>query len=270
MTFKDIEKCFNRALLLSFNKKKIFLVFPILILSAILVVFCRALAFNASGWIIMSLIFLPIFLITGLFLAAGVFLNRIYYHEMKNIKLHYTDVFKKSFDVIIGTSYLSVPPILTYLLLWVIFGIFVLLKEIPGIGQFIAVVLSFAPFLIIFASILLCILNLALLFFISPAIALKDKGKFTLAKDVFENLKKNILSSILFFIVGIFPILFVLGILILSAVITDIGYSFYPHSLSVILEWFFISLPFALFLTPVVIFFFNFSLETYNLFQKKV
>jgi len=269
MTLKDIERCFNRALILSFSKKKIFLVFPVLILCSILIVFFRALAINASSWLVMSLIFLPIFLTTGVLLSLGVLLGRIYYHEVKSIKFHYRDILKKSFDVILATSYLSIPPILIYLLLWVVFGIFVLLKEIPGFGQFVGVILTFAPFLIILASIVLCLINLSLLFFVSPAIALKEKGDFTLAKDILESMKKNIFGYFILLVIAVLPIFLVVGILSLSAILTNFSYSSYAHGLTVVMEWFFISLPFALCLTPAVIFFFNFSMESYNYLRKK-
>ncbi len=269
MDFRILEKSFNRALLLSFSKKKLFLVFPVLLLCAILIVFCRAMAFNASGWIIMALIFLPIFLTSGILLALGVVIIRIYYHEAKSLKFHYREVLKKSLDVIVGTSYLSLPPVLAYLLLWVIFGIFVLLKEIPQIGQFIGVILSFAPFLIVLTSLILGVINLALLFFVAPGIALKSKEQFRLAKDVFEKFKKNIFSNVLFFIIGFIPIIFIVGILSLAAVITTVSYHVFPNSVSIAIQWFFISIPFCLFLTPSTVFFFNFAAEMYNLFQKK-
>ncbi|MEI6242792.1 MAG: hypothetical protein WCP39_05240, partial [Chlamydiota bacterium] len=87
--WKDLELCFHRAFFLSFTKKKFLLVFPVLVLCGILVVFCRALAFGSSNWISMSMTFLPMFLSSGILLSLGVFLIRIYHHEVKNLKFHY-------------------------------------------------------------------------------------------------------------------------------------------------------------------------------------
>ncbi len=269
MTLNDLEKCFNRAILLCFSKKKFFFVFPILVLCGILIVFCRALSYNATGWMVMSLVFLPIFLTSGILLSLGVLLIRIYYHEVKNLKVSYNKIIKDSWNLIIGTTYLSLPPILIYLLLWIIFGIFVVLKEIPNVGNFIGVILAFAPFLIIFVSILLSIFNLGLLFYVSPAIALKASGNLRIAKDIFYKISNNLFSSLVFFFFAIFPIALVVGLLSLSAILTRLSYLVAEQTVSVAIQWFFIMLPFCAFLTPAVTFFFNFAAESYNLLDKK-
>jgi hypothetical protein len=42
------------------------------------------------------------------------------------------------------------------------------------------------------------------------------------------------------------------------------------NSLQTVLKWFFIMLPFTAFLTPAVIFFFNFAAESHVLMQKQL
>lgn len=157
MTWTDIEKAFSRSMLLSFSKRKIFLTFPVLALCGMLAVFCRAVAHDASDWIAMSLAFLPILVSSGVLLALGVLLVRIHIHEMKGLHLSFKRLVSGSLDLIMGTSYLSIPPILAYLFLWMGLGIFYLLGEIPGIGDFFSVVFAFGPFLLVFGALLLCL-----------------------------------------------------------------------------------------------------------------
>lgn len=241
------------------------LTFPILVLCGIMIVFCRAVAFEASDWIAMSLAFLPILLSSGVLLALGVLLIRIHIHEVKSLHLGFRRLIAGSVDLIMGTSYLSIPPILAYLFLWMVLGMFYLLREIPGIGDFFSVVLAFGPFLLVFGSLLLCLLTLGLLFFVAPAAAFQPHKRLSLAKRVLSLFQGRILSSFALFLLALVPIALVSGLLVLSAVLTNTS----PEkSLTVALEWFFVMLPFCAVLTPAVIFFFNFAAESYQLLQQ--
>lgn len=267
MIWTDIEKAFNRAVFLSFSKKKIALVFPVLVLCGVLIVFCRAAAFDASGWLAMSFLFLPILFSSGILLGLGVLLIRIHHHEAKRLKLGLRELLAASMDLIIGTSYLSMLPVLVYLCLWILMGVFLLLQGIPGIGYFFSVVFSFSPFLLIFGSFLLCLFNLALLFFVAPAAALHSLKTVSLAKKVFEAVQRRLFSSLCFFLIAFFPLALVGALLSIAAKVTDLNFLVGDRSLSVALEWFFIMLPCCAILTPFVIFFFNFSAESYQLLQ---
>ncbi len=242
------------------------LTFPVLILCGILAVFCRAIAYGASDWIAMSLAFLPILLSSGVLLALGVILVRIHIHEVKKLHLGFRRLITGSLDLIMGTSYLAIPPILAYLFLWMALGLFFLLREIPGIGDFFSVVLSFGPFLLVFGSLLLCLFNLGLLFFVAPAAAFQPSKRTSLAKRVLALFQGRILSSIALFLLALAPILLVVGLLTLSAFLTHAA----PEKpLTIALAWFFIMIPFAAVLTPAVIFFFNFAAESYQLLHPK-
>ncbi len=269
MEWHEIEKSFSRAIALSFSRKKIFLTFPILVLCGILTVFCRAVAYDATEWVAMSFAFLPILLSSGILLALGVLLIRIHMHEVKGLSLHFSRLMTASIDLMMGTSYLSIPPILVYLLLWIALGFFFLLKEIPGIGDFFSVVLAFGPFLLIFGSLLLCLFNLGLLFFVAPAAAFQSVRKFSMAKRIFGQFQGQLLRSIALFLLALVPIGLVTGLLCLSALLTNFSFLTMDRSLAVAFEWFFIMLPFAAILTPAVIFFFNFAAESYQLLQPK-
>jgi hypothetical protein len=267
MLWSDIEKAFNRAVLLSFSRKKLLLTFPVLVLCGILTVFCRAAAYDASDWIGLSLTFLPILLSSGILLALGSLLARIHYHEVKSLSLSFRRLISGSMDLMIGTSYLSIPSILVYLLLWIVLGMFFLLIEIPGIGDFFSVVLSFGPFLLIFGSLLLCLFNLGLLFFVAPAAAIQSIKRASLAKRVFDTLKARSFSAVALFFIAMVPILFVAGLLCIAALLTNVSFSISERSLSVAMEWFFIMIPFSAVLSPAVVFFFNFAAESHALLQ---
>jgi hypothetical protein len=166
MTFEDVEQIFNRALRFSFSKRKFLFMFPVLVICGLILVFCRALAVGAGQWVILSLTFLPIFLSSGLLLAAGVVLARVYQHEVKMIPLSFRKILVESFELMIGVSYLTLPLLVAYLFLWMLMGVFYLLKEIPTLGDVLGIILSFGPFLLVLGSLLLSFFNLFLLFFV--------------------------------------------------------------------------------------------------------
>lgn len=266
MKWTEIEEAFSRALAFSFSKKKMLLTFPVLILCGVLIVFCRTVAFGANRWIAMSFAFLPMLLSSGVLLALGVLLIRIHIYETKKLHLSFKRLIAGSADLIMGTSYLAIPPLLAYLLLWIALGVFFLLREIPGIGAFFSVVFAFGPFLLIFGSLLLCLFNLGLLFFVAPAAAFQPLKRVSLAKRVVTLFQGRILSSVSLFLIALAPILLVVGLLTLSACLTNVA----PEKpLSVALSWFFIMVPFAAILTPSAIFFFNFAAESYQLLHSK-
>ncbi len=266
MKWADVEKSFTRAMLFSFSKKKMLLTFPVLSFCGIMIVFARAIAYDASDWIGMSLAFLSILLSSGVLLALGTLLIRIHVHEVKNLKVNFRRLIAGSIDLIMGTSYLSIPPILAYLFLWMALGIFFLIGEIPGIGSFFSVVLAFGPFLLIFAALLLCLLNLCLLFFVAPAAAFQSIKKTSMTKKILSSVQGQILSSFALFLLALVPIALITGLLTLAALLSN---SQATQSLTVAIEWFFIMVPFCAVLTPAVIFFFNFAAESYQILQLK-
>jgi hypothetical protein len=269
MFWNEVEKAFSRSIALSFSKQRMMLTFPVLVLCGLLTVFCRAAACHAGDWVSFSLAFLPILLSSGILLALGVLLVRIHFHEIKQLSVSFSRLITGSLDLIVGTSYLSVPPVLAYLLLWVVLGVFFLLKEIPGIGSFFSVVFAFGPFLLIFGSLLLCLFTLGLLFYVAPAAALQSVKRMSLAKQVFTCIKGRLLTSLALFFIALVPILLVVGLLSLSAILTNLSFTMSDRSLMVAMEWFFIMLPFSAILTPATIFFFNFAAESHQILMKK-
>jgi hypothetical protein len=268
MKLSDIQFIFNRAMILSFSTKKLLLAFSVLALCGLMIVFFRALAINAGDWIIMSLTFLPFFLCVGILLAVGVVLTRIYHDEIKQKTIAYAEILSNSWEVVIGASYFSIPMILSYLLLWMMLGIFVLLQQIPGVGEFFAVILSFGPFLLNFGSLVLCLLNLAMLFFVTPIIALKGLNRIRVTDILVRRLKSDPFSNVFLAIIAVLPLLFISGLLVLAAFMTDTMCYSCAGPLHNVIQWFFIMIPFTALLTPAVVFFFNFAAEAHVLSQK--
>ncbi|MBS4171587.1 Uncharacterized protein NEOC95_002337 [Neochlamydia sp. AcF95] len=265
MTFDDLQLMFNRALALSLNKKKFLLVFTILALCGVLVVFFRGLALGANEWLMMSLTFLPIFLCAGFLLSTGIVLIRIYHDEIKKKQASYTEILAKSWEIMIGASYFCIPIILSYLLLWMLLGFFFLLEEIPAVGPFFSAILAFGPFLINLGTLLLCILSLAILFFVTPVIALKGLNRIQVADILSKRMRGDLFSNIILSLIATFPLWCLAGLLILAAWMTGSVCFSCHHPLHAILQWFFTMIPFTAVLTPAVIFFFNFAAEAHVL-----
>lgn len=269
MNFNDISFIFNRAFSLTFSKKKLLVAFIVLALCGLLVVVFKGLALDTGEWMMMSLTFLPIFLCAGVLFALGIFLIRVYHHEIKQRPVRYRDILANSLGVIVGASYFCVPIILSYLLLWIMLGIFMLLRHTPALGEIFGVVLSFAPFLLNLGSIILCFLSLAMLFFIAPIISLKGLDRIRITETLVNRFRKDVFSNILLILIAMLPLIVLTGILVLSAFLTGRVCSACEHPLHIVLQWFFIMIPFTALLSPAVVFFFNFAAESHVLLAPK-
>jgi hypothetical protein len=270
MNLSEIQFIFNRALSLTFERRKLLLVFTVLALCGLLVVFFRGLSINAGQWILMSLTFLPFFLCGGLLLSMGIMLIRIYHNEIKQKTIDYSEILSNSWEVIIGASYFSIPIILSYLLLWILLGIFFMLKQIPAVGDIFAVILAFGPFLLNLGSLCLCVLNLGLLFFVTPIVALKGANRIRVTQTLMKRFKNDVFSNILMIFLALFPLLAVTGLLVLAAFLTGTVCYNCENPLHNVLQWFFIMIPFTALLAPAVVFFFNFAAEAHVLMQKEL
>lgn len=264
MDFNGVEKAFSRAILFSASKKKLLLTFPALVLCGVFTVFCKAVALGSSDWIAMSLAFLPILLSSGVLLALGVMLIRMHALEVRSSSYSLKELFQSSAPLLMETSYFSIPPVLVYLLLWMVLGIFYLFREIPGLGNFFSVVFSFGPFLLILGSLLLCFINLLILFFVAPIAAFQNGKKAPFLKRLTYLFQGRILSRLSLFFLALVPIGAIVGFLTLAAFLTSIS----EKPLSIAMEWFFIMIPFAALLSPAVVFFFNFAAESYQLLKE--
>ncbi|MBA2727877.1 MAG: hypothetical protein H0U49_06880 [Parachlamydiaceae bacterium] len=269
MTLKDIQRIFNRSLSRTFTLKKMLIIAVVLALCGILEVFFRSLGYHASKWVIMSLTFVPLFLCTGVLLSAGIWLIRVYHDEIKGKQVSYSEVLSRSWEIIIGASYFAIPILISYLLVWMLLGIFMLLKAVPGIGDFFVAVLAFAPFLLNVTSLLLCIFSVLLLYFITPIVALKGINRMQLANVVTKRLQGDIFTNLLLGGIAILPLCVCIGVLSTAAILTESMCLACEKPVYNAVQSFFVMIPFAALLAPAVIFFFNFAAESHVLMKSQ-
>jgi hypothetical protein len=270
MTWKDLELLFNRALRFTFSRKKLLFMAPILLSCGILVVLCKAMAFNACDWVRMSLQFLPLFFCSVILITSGVVLIRIYHDEVKGLCIAYRKTIRSSLELMIQVAYLCMPLILGYILLWTVLGVFYLLRELPFIGDFLGVVLSFGPFLLLLGSFLLSVLAVKMLFYLTPAVALRSSAQVQILEDVLNRFVSNPFTNSALFIMALLPWTLVSLLMTLAAVMTENTYMAIDSRVVGGMDLFFIMLPFSLLLSPAVIFFFNFAAESYVWVQRQL
>ncbi|ADI38596.1 putative membrane protein [Waddlia chondrophila 2032/99] len=270
MTFEQIQSIFNRALFNTFHKAKLILCYFVLAMCGVLVVFFKGVSMQAGQWLAQSLTFLPIFLCAGVLFSLGILLIRIYHDEVKGKRISYRKTLWRSWEVVVGSSYVSIPIILCYLLVWMFLGIFALLSEIPSVGPFFHAVLAFAPFLLNLSCLVLILFHLALLFYVAPILALKGFNRLHISKTLMERFRQDVFANGLMLLIAMLPLLLLLTILSLAAWMTGslcVGCSSVTET---VLLWFFIMIPFTAILAPAVVFFFNFSAESHVLIMKRV
>lgn len=269
MELSDIQFSFNRALSLTFDKKKLFVVATILLLCGLMITFFRGVSLHTGQWVRLSLTFIPVFLCAGVLLSTGVLLIRIYHNEIKKRNTSYRNIVSHSWDIILGTAYLSVPIVLSYLLLWMLLGVFFLLNEIPVFGQFLGMILAFAPFLLNLGTLALCVLSVALLFFVTPAVALKGLNRIQLSQLIAKRFYQDVFFNLLFAGIALLPLIILFGLLSLTAAMTGAICYTCDHPIYNTLQWFFMMTPFMILLSPAVVFFFNFAAESHVLLQRQ-
>lgn len=269
MDYQDISFIFNRSLAHVVSKKKLLFVFCALALSGLLVVFFKGLALNAGDWVKLSLTFLPLFICAGVLLSLGILLIRIYRDEIKEREVNYWDILSTSWEGVIGASYFFIPIILCYLLLWVLLGIFVLLSEVPSAGEFFSAVLSFGPFLIVLGTLVLTAASFGILFVVAPLIAFKGLDGKAIFQLIVKRLEKDPFGNLIFLLVSLIPLGFTLTLLLAAASMAESFCLYCQNTVRTIVKWFFIMIPFTGFLTPGIVFFFNFAAEAHVLLQRQ-
>lgn len=265
----ETEAMFNRALRCSYARKKFFLLFPALVVCGIFVVLCHTFWIHSNPWVRASLAFVPAFLCSAVLMIIGVPLIRLYHDEVKEKKLSVNNTLRQSWKLMGGMASLLVPVMTAYLVLWVVLGIFYLFKHIPSIGETLGVILSFGPFLLIFGSLFLILANLLLLFFMPPIVALKSTVKWEIAEEALLKIWQQPFVHLKLLVIGLLPLIFIIGLLILSAALTGMALFVMERTWAISLQWFFIMIPFAALLTPALLFFFNFAAESFVFLQKR-
>lgn len=269
MSWKEVERIFNRALRFTFSRRKLLFTVPVFILCGFIFVFCRTIASASSDWLSLSMTFLPVFLCTPILLTAGIILTRMYHHEVKGLPASYRRTFRLSKELMVEVAYLALPVILVYLVLWTLLGLFYLLKEIPYIGEGLGVIFSFGPFLLLLCSFALALLSVSALFLATPLVALRSTVEKEVLVQMQKRLSANPFSNFILLLVAVLPVLFVGSFMLLAAVMTGDNYIALESPVALSLQWVFIMLPFSALLTPALIFFFNFAAESHVLMLKE-
>lgn len=265
----QIEKSFNRALVDSIQKKKLFFTFPCVALCGLFFVFCKIISISSGKWIGMFLNFLPIFLSFGVLLAVGVVLIKVYYFEIKKTEHSFKKIIYTSSQMLLNIAYLALPFILAYFATWIVLGVFYLLKSIPFLGPALGSLLAFIPFVLVLLGILLAVSTLFSLFFLAPEATLKTGLKFSLVRQLFSKLKISLFSDLIFLLIGIAPAWISFEILRLAAKLTYSLCFSGSSEVAFAFESLFVMIPFCALMTPSVIFFFNFSAECYRMNEKE-
>ncbi|MBS0655123.1 MAG: hypothetical protein JSR46_05055 [Verrucomicrobia bacterium] len=267
MNLTDLAVLLQRAFTLTLNKKKLLFTAVVIAVCGLFTIFFMSLAFSASHWMAQSLTFLPVF-ISGMILTGfGVVLVRTYHDEVKQQEIELMPLFLRSWDVCFSAASAFLLLLLSYLVLWIALGIFIVFKELPIIGEIFACVFVFIPFLLNMAIVALGLFSVYAVYVLSPAIALKSvvpQQFLQLAKEEFTS---HIISRLMLFLTALLPFFVSLGLLIAAASMTLEQCGTSSH-LQVVMQWFFLILPSALLLAPSVVFFFNMAAESHVLIHK--
>ena len=214
--------------------------------------------------------FLPLFISSSILIALGIVLIRGYHNEIKQRPVPYWKIITDSWEVLLSSSYCFFPFIAAYLIMWVVLGLFFLLREIPLIGDFFGVVLAFGPFLLMLGSFVLLMLCVYMLFALAPLFALRTFPKNLLVPYILTVVREGLLQRIVFLILAAIPVAAISALLWQSAKMTAAIYFVQESHMQMILQWFFIMPPFALILAFPVTFFFNMAAEAHIAIQKRV
>lgn len=268
MDFSSLQFSFNRALAHTFCLKRVSIV--ALSLAAALIFFVAAAALTplASSWLAMSLFFIPFFALSIVFMPTAVLLIHLYKAAVKNKTIAIRTIVTDHWQQLITSSYFLLPFLFAYLVIWIILGLFILIMLLPGVGNPLAILLSFIPFILNCGCLLLSIAALSILFLFPPLIALKNLSLKDIAPAALARIKKDPFSNLLLALISFFPLAIAALLIYGAAKLT------YSHSAVSSVDSFaffqaiFIFLPSLFLLAPAALFFFNFSTEAHLLLSK--
>lgn len=263
INFENLQTYFYRAFNHIFVVEKLLVAFFSLAACGLTYVFFKSAAMQNDLWAAIGLEFIGALACVAWLLVCGVFLVRLYHNEIKGRESSYKEVLMESWHVFGIALCCVVPLMLGFVILWFGLGAFLLIGQIPYIGQFLLVILAWAPFLIYFAMLLLIIIAVALLFVGGPALALKNANPYAIGEITLKRFLARPFYYVLMSLVAILPLVFI-SCLLTAAACTTLYLTAYDLSLvsySILLIM--IALPACLILAPFVVFFFNFATETY-------
>lgn len=267
MEWIELEKRIQRALSGCWRGKKVWVAYPALVLSGCVLTFFRAAAEGVAPWLSLHFLFLSFFLVSTILLALGVLLVRLYALERKGERIDLKQEVVRATSSMGRAAFLATIPLLCSLCLWMTLGLFFLFEAIPILGSVLSVVAAGIPFLLFFATLLLCVTNGFLLFFIPP-IAEQGGISFTQETLLPKRIREKPLTSFLLLSIGTLPVLLIVFLLYKALCLTESSFPMgASHPLLMALQGLFVMPLLAALFTPAVLFFFNFSLESYSLLR---
>lgn len=267
MLLKDIQAMFNHACTHIFKGLNFLVLFFALLLSGLVFLFFQGIAFYATNWLQLLFRYLPLFIITAILMAAGGLLIRMeglikMDRQQKEGEEKGFKELLSSWDPLIKALYFALPLLFAFLIFWLLLGVFMMLKAIPLLGKFLGIILAFAPYTLNLAIILLPVCAVAILFFFTPVLALKTELDWTVLR---ARMRADIFTHSLLLVIAFFPLWLAWKLASYALLLTFAIYSFGDSPFERGLQAFFMLIPYAAFLTPPLLFFFNFSLEAYRL-----
>jgi len=269
MELKEISDSFNRSLYHSFSLKKILFTGGALIVAGLFFVFFQSLTFFANSWMRFSLGLVPFFIGIAILLSAGIILIRLYHDEIKGEKHRFREVVGSSLDLLVSSIYFVLPLIAGFIAIWLIEGLFVLLGALPAVGPFFAAILSFMPYLLTLAAILLLLFGFVALFYVTPVLALRGLDRPYLQTTLLTRIKKDPFYHLILLGAGYIPVYMFYYVLMAAKNITSMIMAFSANESFLIVAWFFLMLPISVLFSPAFIFFFNFAAESHILLKKE-
>ncbi|MFZ0564967.1 MAG: hypothetical protein WAM28_02080 [Chlamydiales bacterium] len=259
MTFKDLAILFRKACSSSFKLKKFLFLFLVLAISGLIYLFFQGVSLYFTNWTRLPISFLPFFLVSGPLLAAETFILELYHREQKAESLSFRQAMLESWEIMLRSSYLALPVLVAFFLLWVLLAIFILLKAIPLLGKLFGIILAFGPFLINLGVLVLLLSILFLFFFVIPSFVVNKKIDRTL---LLKKIRSDPFTHVLLLAAALLPVWIAGKIIGKAALMTLFTYSFEDKVLTT-LQLFFVMLPVVALMTPAINFFFNFAMESY-------
>ncbi len=258
-----MKEPFNRALKQSFCWSKWIGCSVSIVVIGLIFLFFGTLAASSAGWLKATLGLLPLFLSVGLFCSLGVILVKLYDDELQRKKSTLLSVAKDSLQLLLGTSYITIPLFVLFIVLWIFLGLYQLLSYTPLFGSFIGVTLSFVPFLIYVALFLILAISVITLFYLVPPVAINGWEGREIIKQKLTEILVDPFNHGKYLLIALIPPTISLFILLWSARMAKLHFKEVEIDLFAV-QWVIVLIPFAALLAPSVLFFFNFAHEIYS------
>lgn len=267
MKLKDLAGMFNRSWEYAFSIRKFLFMFLTLVIVGLIFLFFQAIAPYSTPWLQFAFRFAPFFISAALLMVVGTLLIKTYIQEKEEGPSLMTGAaFKSSFfsssQPILMASYSALALLGAFLGFWILLGLFILLKSIPYLGVFFGVILAFVPFLLNLAILLLLVAVLGALFFFTPVLAIKTRIE---RNDLTGRLRSDLFTHIVTLATAFIPVWIFWLFVRKAAQMTFEVYSTGDNQVVMVLQAFFMLIPFAAAMAFPLIYFFNFALESFQL-----